>query len=173
MSERFDELVSIMDRLRGEGGCPWDQEQTLASVFECMRGELEEVGEAVVAGDARNLGEELGDLFFTLVFAVRIGREQGAFTMDDVLGGICEKLIRRHPHIFENPTELTTEEVRAQWERIKVAEKAAGGADTERDVAGRVDSDPVDSDPVDTDPDGGGGADAGRAGPESTAAPDR
>ena len=125
MSERFDELVAIMDRLRGEGGCPWDQDQTLESVFKCMRGELDEVGEAVATEDGANLGEELGDLLFTLVFAVRIGRENGWFTMDDVLGGICEKLIRRHPHVFENPTELTTEEVLAQWEEIKAAEKDA------------------------------------------------
>ncbi len=123
MSEKFDELVRIMDRLRGEDGCPWDQEQTLASVFDCMRDELDEVREAVEAEDGASLGEELGDLLFTLVFAVRIGRENEWFTMDDVLGGICEKLIRRHPHIFGEKQDLTTEEVLAQWERIKAEEK--------------------------------------------------
>lgn len=123
MSEKFDELVRIMDRLRGDDGCPWDREQTLESVFDCMRDELAEVGEAIRGGDSDDVGEELGDLFFTIVFAVRIGREKGWFTMDDVLGGICEKLVRRHPHIFESREDLSTEEVLAQWDRIKAEEK--------------------------------------------------
>lgn len=127
MSAKFDELVSIMDRLRGEDGCPWDREQTLESVFDCMRDELDEVGEAIRSGNGDDVGEELGDLFFTIVFAVRIGREKGWFAMDDVLGGICEKLVRRHPHIFESPEDLSTDEVLAQWDRIKAEEKRAKG----------------------------------------------
>jgi len=123
MSERFDELCAILDRLRGEGGCPWDREQTLESVVECMRGELDEVEEAARDGDPADLCEELGDLLFTIVFAIQIGRERDWFTADDVLRGICEKLVRRHPHVFGERRDLTTQEVLDQWERIKRDEK--------------------------------------------------
>ena len=125
MSERFDELVSIMDRLRGEGGCPWDREQSFEDVLGHIRGELDEVVEAVRSEDGAHVEEELGDLLFTVVFAVRLGRERGWLSMDSVLAGICEKLIRRHPHIFgdEPRQDLTAEQVLEQWERIKAEEK--------------------------------------------------
>jgi len=119
----FRDLVGIMDRLRGENGCPWDREQTLETLLPCMEGELEEIADAVRTGDAENLCEELGDLLFVLVFAARIAKERGWFTMEDVVAGIRDKIVRRHPHVFGEVTELTTEEALDQWDRIKEREK--------------------------------------------------
>jgi MazG family protein len=124
MSETFDELVGIMDRLREPGGCPWDREQDLDSMVKCLREELDEVVAAIAARDGENLKEEIGDLLFNLIFVARLGREEGWFTMEDCLAGIRDKIVRRHPHVFGEGTLETAEEVLAQWKRIKEEEKA-------------------------------------------------
>jgi MazG family protein len=123
MSETFDELVSIMDRLREPGGCPWDREQDLDSFLPNLREELEEVEEAIRKKDPENLCEEIGDLLFNLVFVARLAKEEGWFTIEDSLAGIRDKIVRRHPHVFGDANCETPEEVLDQWNRIKETEK--------------------------------------------------
>jgi MazG family protein len=116
-----------MDRLRDPGGCPWDREQS----YETLRGylveECYEVAEALDRRDPEALREELGDLLFQIVFLARLAKEDGEFTADDVLAGIADKMIRRHPHVFGSATAETPEEVLVHWERIKGSEKQAQG----------------------------------------------
>jgi MazG family protein len=119
----FERLVAVVAHLRGEPGCPWDKEQDERSLLPYMESECREVAEAVRSGDDSGLEEELGDLLFNVVFMTQVAHERGAFGMDDVVERIIEKLIRRHPHVFEHPRHVSMEEVRTQWDRIKAAEK--------------------------------------------------
>ena len=96
----LERLEQIMKRLRGEDGCPWDRQQTHASLRPCLIEEAYEVLEAIDKGSAPALREELGDLLLQVVFHAQIARENGDFTLADVIAGINEKLIRRHPHVF-------------------------------------------------------------------------
>ena len=121
------ELLDIMARLRGEGGCNWDREQTFDSLAKYVIEEAHEVTEAIASRDYRHLCEELGDLLLQVVFQSQIAREQGLFDFSDVVQGISAKLVRRHPHVFADQTGLTPEQVSSQWELIKAAEKAAKG----------------------------------------------
>ena len=116
-------LLDIMSTLRAEGGCPWDREQTLESLKNNLVEETYEVVDAIDSQDRTNLQEELGDLLLQVVFQSQICTEEGSFTFDDVARGICEKLIRRHPHIFGSLTADTPEEVLRNWEAIKKQEK--------------------------------------------------
>ncbi len=113
-----------MDRLRDPGGCPWDREQTLESLAPYLLEEAHEVAEAVAAGDPAGLCEELGDLLLQIVFMARIGRENGWFDLDDVAGGIADKMIRRHPHVFADREVADAAEVIRNWEDIKREERA-------------------------------------------------
>jgi tetrapyrrole methylase family protein/MazG family protein len=119
----FTRLTSIMHRLRGPGGCPWDAEQTHGSLKRYLLEECYEVIEAIDAGDDGLLAEELGDLMLQPVFHAAIAEERGAFTMEDVLAAICDKLERRHPHVFGDQEINTSDEQVANWERIKQGEK--------------------------------------------------
>ena len=123
MSDTFDELVRIMDRLREPGGCPWDRKQTLSTFAPNLREELAEVEEAMAKRDPANLCEEIGDLMFNIVFVARLAKEEGWFTMEDALKGIRDKIIRRHPHVFGDAHCEDADEVLAQWNKIKEAEK--------------------------------------------------
>ncbi|MBI4666218.1 MAG: nucleoside triphosphate pyrophosphohydrolase [Nitrospinae bacterium] len=123
MSVSFDKLCEIMARLRGEGGCPWDREQTHESLKPYMVEEAYEVIEAIDTGDREHLKEELGDLILQVVFHAQLAGERGEFNIDDVLEGISEKLIRRHPHVFGESLADTAEKVMTQWQEIKKAEK--------------------------------------------------
>jgi len=123
MKDTFEELVQIMERLRSEDGCPWDREQTLADMPGHLQDELDEVKQAIANGDRANLAEELGDLMFNLVFVTEIARGEGWFTMKDVLTGIRDKIVRRHPHVFGDAEASTPEEVLVHWNRIKREEK--------------------------------------------------
>ncbi|MFV2071434.1 MAG: nucleoside triphosphate pyrophosphohydrolase [Thermoanaerobaculales bacterium] len=123
MSESFDHLVSIMDRLREPGGCPWDREQTLETLAPYFLEEAYEVVDAIASGDPAKLCEELGDLLLQIVFVSRIGRENGWFDLDDVCDGISEKMVRRHPHVFDDRTVADSGEVMRNWEDIKRAER--------------------------------------------------
>ena len=120
----LNDLISIMDRLRGDEGCPWDRVQTHESLKPYVVEEAWEVVDAVSKNDPDHLSEELGDLLFQVVFHESIGRSFDEFTMDDILEAICEKMIRRHPHVFSrddsgnHPTEFSE----AAWDRIKQAE---------------------------------------------------
>lgn len=123
----FEALVAIMDRLRDPGGCPWDREQTYATLRGFLLEEAYEVAEAIDDGDPEHLREELGDLLFQVVFLSRLAREEGRFDASDVIEGIATKMIRRHPHVFAEETAEDAEEVLRKWEEIKKKEKADAG----------------------------------------------
>lgn len=120
----FAGLVAIMDRLRGPDGCPWDREQDYGTLRGYLLEEAYEVAEALDSGDGAEICEELGDLLFQIVFLSRIAKEQERFTVDDVIQGISEKMIRRHPHVFGEESAENSQDVLRHWERIKKSEKA-------------------------------------------------
>lgn len=119
------DLVEVMDRLRSPGGCPWDAQQTHASLVRYVVEEAHELAEAIEAGDRSHLREELGDVLLQVVFHARIAQEDPVdpFDLDEVAAGIAAKLRRRHPHVFADGTATTADEVRASWEELKAAEK--------------------------------------------------
>lgn len=123
MSNSFDRLVTIMDRLRDPGGCPWDREQTLESLSGYLLEESYEVVEAVGKNNGAALCEELGDLLLQIVFMAKIGRENDWFTIDDVADSISEKMVRRHPHVFAEQDVADADEVVRNWETIKSEER--------------------------------------------------
>jgi len=124
----FEDLVAIMDRLRDPDGCPWDREQSYATLRGYLIEECYEVVDALDRGDPSALCEELGDLLFQIVFLSRLGKEDGAFTAADVVEGIAAKMVRRHPHVFGDDTVADSSEVLQRWEEIKKAEKGTAGA---------------------------------------------
>src|SRR5271165_1126912 len=124
------ELLGIMARLRAVDGCPWDREQTFASIAPYTIEEAYEVADAAERGDLRHLKDELGDLLFQVVFHAQMASETGQFDFDAVAGAICDKLLRRHPHVFGASGPLTPAEQSAAWEDIKAAERGAA-ADAE------------------------------------------
>ncbi len=122
----FAALRAIMKALRTPGtGCPWDLEQDYATIAPYTIEEAYEVADAVERGDLSDLREELGDLLLQVVFHARMAEEDGAFTLDDVVAGICEKMLRRHPHVFGDVEERSVGAVNGMWERIKAEERAA------------------------------------------------
>jgi XTP/dITP diphosphohydrolase len=125
------DLVAIMDRLRVS--CPWDREQTHASLLRYLLEEAYEAAEAIEAGDLAELREEIGDVMFQAFFHARIASErpaaEGGFTIDDVADTLAAKLVRRHPHVFGSVSVSSAADVNANWEEIKRAERAAKGAD--------------------------------------------
>jgi MazG family protein len=123
----MDELRATMARLRGKGGCPWDQEQTHQSLARCLIDECSELLETIDTLDMPHMREELGDVLIQIVFHALIAEEGGFFTFDDVAREINEKLVRRHPHVFGEARLGTSEQVIAEWERIKAGERAARG----------------------------------------------
>jgi MazG family protein len=130
-------LVEIMDRLLAPDGCPWDREQTLESLRPFLVEESYEVLDALTRNDVAGHCEELGDLLMQIVFQAALRRNEGAFDIDAVVAGIADKLERRHPHVFGAATGVeTSEQVLAQWEEIKKAEKVAAGQKQGRVLAG-------------------------------------
>jgi MazG family protein len=123
----FGQLVEIMARLRGPNGCPWDREQTLQTLAPFVLEEAAEVVDAIERGDLDNLREEVGDLLFEGVFLAQVAHDTGGFAVEEALDGVNEKLIRRHPHVFERDHALSPAEVTSQWHAIKRAEKASRG----------------------------------------------
>src|SRR5690348_8666697 len=119
----FADLVATMARLRGPGGCPWDRAQTPASLRPFLLEEAYETLDAIDSGDLTRLKEELGDLLLQVVFHAQMAAETGTFTIDDVVAGLVEKLIRRHPHVFGTATAETPDAVVTRWEAIKQAER--------------------------------------------------
>jgi len=118
----FERLLDIMARLRGPDGCPWDRDQTRASLKPFLIEEAYEVLEAIEAGRERELREELGDLLLQVVFHARLGEEAGESGMSDVLRCLIDKLIRRHPHVFADASAATPKDVVVQWEALKQRE---------------------------------------------------
>jgi MazG family protein len=130
-AERFERAISIMARLRGPGGCPWDREQTFDSIKPYTLEETYEVLEAIDNRDWDELTGELGDLLLQVLFYSQMAQEQNRFSIDDVLDRLSNKLINRHPHVFGNVTAETSADVLRNWEALKAKEKeqrlAAGG----------------------------------------------
>ena len=120
---RFESLIAVMDRLRDPGGCPWDREQTMESLQPYLIEEAYECLDAMERGDRAEQCDELGDLLLQIVFQSRIAREEGAFSVDDVIQAISDKMIRRHPHVFADSTADDADAVINQWEQIKRKEK--------------------------------------------------
>jgi MazG family protein len=116
-------LQDIVARLRSPDGCPWDREQTHSSLRALLVEECHEVIDAIERVDDANLREELGDLLLHVVMHAQMAAERGAFTLDEISAGICEKMIRRHPHVFGESRAADTEAVLKQWEAIKRQEK--------------------------------------------------
>jgi tetrapyrrole methylase family protein / MazG family protein len=125
--DAIERLLSIMERLRGPGGCPWDREQTLKSLRPYVLEETYEVLEAIDAGDAREHCEELGDLLLQIVFQAQLTKEEGSFDFADVAGAISNKLVSRHPHVFGTSDVKDSEGVLRQWAALKREEKKAKG----------------------------------------------
>jgi MazG family protein len=138
MPKTFAELVELMDRLRSPGGCPWDREQTYATLAPML---LEEAYEAFDALEEARLGrpsdlrEELGDLLFQITFFARVAKERGEFTIDDVISQVHEKMVRRHPHVFGDAAASDSAEVLRNWEAIKAEEKRAAGKGRDENVS--------------------------------------
>jgi tetrapyrrole methylase family protein/MazG family protein/ATP diphosphatase len=127
-SPPLQRLLEIMARLRDpDGGCPWDLEQTFATIAPYTVEEAYEVADAIERGDLNDLKEELGDLLLQVVFHARMAEEQGAFAFDDVAAAIADKMIRRHPHVFATTSYADVVEQTAAWDAIKAAERAAKG----------------------------------------------
>lgn len=121
----YEELVGIIAELRSDHGCPWDKAQTHESMISCLRNECEEVVEAIEQKDPENLCEELGDVLLQVLLHAQIAKEEGLFTMEDVINGLAEKMIRRHPHVFGDEEYGSDEQNQARWEEIKRQEKEA------------------------------------------------
>jgi len=146
MSKAFDELVAVMARLRAPGGCPWDHEQTYASLSQYLLEEAYEtfdaIHEASETGDTANLREELGDLLLQVVFHSTIGQERGDFNIDEVCEGVTQKLILRHPHVFGDAKLHRAQDVLDNWDQLKADERKASGK-AEKDHDSILDEVPV------------------------------
>ena len=124
----LDRLITIMAKLRNpDGGCPWDLEQTFATIAPYTVEEAYEVADAIERGDLNDLKDELGDLLLQVVFHARIAEEQGSFAFDDVANAICDKMIRRHPHVFGDTSFASVAEQSEAWEDIKSLERKSKG----------------------------------------------
>jgi len=121
--DELEKLLALMARLRGPSGCPWDREQTMASLRPFILEEAYELVEAVSSGEAEAIREELGDLLLEVVFVNQIAAEGNLFDMDQVIRGIHDKLVRRHPHVFETERVASADKALARWEEIKEREK--------------------------------------------------
>ncbi len=116
----FDRLVKIMDDLREK--CPWDKKQTIETLRQLTIEETYELTDAITQKDWKGIKEELGDLLLHIVFYAKIGNEQNQFSLDEVINGVCEKLIHRHPHIYSDVIVNDDEEVKRNWEKLKLKE---------------------------------------------------
>lgn len=122
--QAFARLLDIMDELRAK--CPWDKKQTLESLRPLTIEETYELSEAILSGDLQEVKKELGDVLLHMVFYAKIAQEQQAFDMADALNALCEKLIERHPHIYGNTIVTTQEQVKQNWEKIKLKNGSKG-----------------------------------------------
>jgi len=130
MPATFDDLVALMDRLRSPNGCPWDREQTYATLAPMLLEEAYEAFEAVEdarEGRPAELCDELGDLLFQIVFYAQVAKERGEFKIDDVTSAIHDKMVRRHPHVFGDVTAEDAATVLMNWETMKAVERRAAG----------------------------------------------
>jgi tetrapyrrole methylase family protein / MazG family protein len=119
------DLKNIAAKLRSDTGCPWDRKQTIASMLKCVDEEVSEVREAIENGDHENLKEELGDVLFQIVMIAQIAKENGYFELDDVVGGIYDKIKSRHTWVFGKDKANTPEEALEMWRKNKEREQGA------------------------------------------------
>lgn len=131
----LEDLVQLMARLRGPAGCPWDREQTYATLAPMLIEEAYEVIEAAEAEEWAELRDEIGDLIFQLVFYAQIAAEQGHFTLAEAVTRVHEKMTRRHPHVFGEEKAATAAEVLVNWEAIKAEERRQSGKSEEKTVS--------------------------------------
>ncbi|MDF1614705.1 MazG nucleotide pyrophosphohydrolase domain-containing protein [Desulfurivibrio dismutans] len=125
--EALLQLTGLIARLRSPQGCPWDRKQTPASFKRYLLEEAHELHESLDGDDLEHICEELGDLLFQVLFIAEMYREQGAFTLSEVINGIIGKMVRRHPHVFGDRQVASEDELRRQWEAIKETEKKDKG----------------------------------------------
>jgi MazG family protein len=123
----IDALFDIIRTLRSENGCVWDQKQTPETMWKCLAEEVYELEEAIAKQDLPNICEELGDVLFQLIFILEIFQEKQAFTLSDVVGQVAKKMIRRHPHVYEDARISNEKELNQQWESIKILENKENG----------------------------------------------
>jgi uncharacterized protein YabN with tetrapyrrole methylase and pyrophosphatase domain len=123
-SDPFRDFVEIISRLRAPGGCPWDREQTHQTLKKYLLEETQELAEAIDNEDDENFCEELGDVLLQIVLHAQIARERGAFDIDDVIRGVSDKMVRRHPWVFGDMHVETPAQGEQLWEQIKAQEKA-------------------------------------------------
>ena len=123
MAYTYDDFVKIIERLRSQGGCPWDREQTHQSLIPNLIEEAYEVIDAIKENNSENLCEELGDVLLQVVMHSQIAKEENEFTINDVINIVAEKMVRRHPHVFSDTIAKTSDEVLKNWEEIKKGEK--------------------------------------------------
>ncbi len=123
--KKFDRFVDIVRELRSEKGCPWDREQSPLSLKRYLLEETHELMEAIDAGDQQHVKEELGDLLYIIILLAQIHSEDDFFSIGDVIGDITAKMVRRHPHVFNNEKIESVAELRQKWLEIKDHEKAA------------------------------------------------
>lgn len=124
LNKKFSKLTETVMELRSEHGCPWDKRQTTTSLVKYLKSEFAELLAAIENNDSENLCEELGDLLFLIIMTSEINSETGTFNIGEVIEGVTQKLIRRHPHVFAGKTIMSEHELREQWERIKAEEKS-------------------------------------------------
>ncbi|NOX34847.1 MAG: nucleoside triphosphate pyrophosphohydrolase [Deltaproteobacteria bacterium] len=125
--ETIDTLFNIIRTLRSKRGCAWDRKQTPETMWKCLAEEVYELQEAITKKDLENTCEELGDVLFQLVFILEIFQERKEFTLSDVVGQVAKKMIRRHPHVYEDARVKTENELHLQWESIKALERTENG----------------------------------------------
>jgi len=122
-SDAFANLVNVIAKLRADNGCPWDRRQTPESLTRYLLEETNELAEAISLGDADHIREESGDLFYILIMLTLMHEEKGEYSLHDVLSGITQKMIRRHPHVFAGKKIGSEYDLHKQWEAIKSQEK--------------------------------------------------
>ena len=132
-------LLSIMQQLRDpQTGCPWDQKQNFASIVPHTIEETYEVVDAILSGDMAEVKDELGDLLFQIVFYAQLAKEQGDFDFEDVAQAISDKLVRRHPHVFQSLDSKSAEELNQQWENIKQQERESAGKPLDKSTLANI-----------------------------------
>ena len=132
-------LLNIMQQLRDpETGCPWDQKQDFASIVPHTIEETFEVAEAILSGNMADIKDELGDLLFQIVFYAQLAKEQGSFEFEDIAQAISDKLVRRHPHVFQTSEAKTDDQLNLQWEQIKQQERDMAGKPADKSALANI-----------------------------------
>ncbi len=126
VENKFNDFVRIVEKLRSDNGCPWDKKQSTHSLKRYLLEETQEIIEAIESNDPEHIKEELGDLLYLIVLLAQINREKKLFDITDVVDEITLKMLRRHPHVFDNKKPGSSDELRQQWLAIKNNEKKKG-----------------------------------------------